>query len=490
MSPLSTTRHAERDELLGQAGDPDGRRTHVDAAAVAAKVERDADEMRGGHGPGRSLRTMLLASCVDRAILWGLFSSASFAATSVEAPCPSLSGPCASNSSTIASSASSRPATRKSTTRSTNVGGVPPTSIILGTAEFTPDLILVSNDKARKLEGVVEVETGESVNSLETLAQWSPFSRLRVPFHLYVPPHTLDTVRRLCREHNVTVAELWTYHTNLDQVRFTLIQKATDAAIAAARKAGLAGTPRLRVAAAASAATAATPTAAAPAAAYRRGQAAGADCRAEGGARAGSWPPPRRRRPRRPTGRRRLPPAAHARGQATPARSEAGDAAKPATAKPGAAKTAAKPAARARQPPRSRRRPPSAKAPPSPAKTPPPTAKGTSAGAKATPAAGRPHRPDRPSRRPRQSPASPRPSRRRQPSRCVAGQARRRAKPPAASKAVAKPAAPAKPLAPKAPAQDCGRQAAAEAGRQAGGQASGRRAVQPPIHQSLRPRRR
>ena len=121
----------------------------------------------------------------------------------------------------------------------TNVGGEPPTSVVIGTTEFVPDLILLSNDKARKLEGVVEVETGESVNSLETLAQWGPFSRLRVPFHLYVPPHTLDTVRRLCREHNVTVAELWTYHTNLDQVRFTLIQKAPDAAMAAARKAGI-----------------------------------------------------------------------------------------------------------------------------------------------------------------------------------------------------------------------------------------------------------
>jgi len=110
----------------------------------------------------------------------------------------------------------------------TNIHGEPPTSIVLGTLEFVPDLILLSNDKARKLEAVVEVETGESVNSLETLAQWVPFGRLRVPFHLYIPPQSLDTVRRLCRDHNVTVAELWTYHTNLDQVRFTLVQKAPD----------------------------------------------------------------------------------------------------------------------------------------------------------------------------------------------------------------------------------------------------------------------
>ena len=130
----------------------------------------------------------------------------------------------------------------------TNIHGEPPTSIMLGTLEFVPDLILLTTDKARKLEGVVEVETGESVNSLETLAQWVPFGKLRVPFHLYVPPQSLDTVRRLCRDHNVTVAELWTYHTNLDQVRFTLVQKATDAALAAARKIGIAGTPKLKVA--------------------------------------------------------------------------------------------------------------------------------------------------------------------------------------------------------------------------------------------------
>ena len=267
----------------------------------------------------------------------------------------------------------------------TNVGGVPPTSIVIGTAEFMPDLILVSNDKARKLEGVVEVETGESVNSLETLAQWGPFSRLRVPFHLYVPPHTLDTVRRLCREHNVTVAELWTYHTNLDQVRFTLIQKATDAAMAAARKAGLAGTPRLTRGPAAAAAAASTPTAAAPAAAYRRGQAAGADGRAEGGARkvrGGSQGIAGQGGQRGAAGRTVTAPSAAV--KKAPARSEtATTPAKPAAAKPGAAKTAAKPAATAAPAADKPAAPASAKTPPAPAKNTPPAAKGTSA-AKAT----------------------------------------------------------------------------------------------------------
>ncbi len=169
----------------------------------------------------------------------------------------------------------------------TNIHGEPPTSIMLGTLEFVPDLILLTNDKARKLEAVVEVETGESVNSLETLAQWVPFGRLRVPFHLYVPPQSLDTVRRLCRDHNVTVAELWTYHTNLDQVRFTLVQKAPDAALAAAKKAGIAGVPKLKVAPPPSAPAASAPTASAAAAGQQIHGNAGARAHrgAEGGAR-------------------------------------------------------------------------------------------------------------------------------------------------------------------------------------------------------------
>ena len=37
--------HAERGEPLGEAGDAKRRWSHVDAAAVAAEVERDADEV-------------------------------------------------------------------------------------------------------------------------------------------------------------------------------------------------------------------------------------------------------------------------------------------------------------------------------------------------------------------------------------------------------------------------------------------------------------
>jgi hypothetical protein len=100
-----------------------------------------------------------------------------------------------------------------------------------------PDLVLYSPDKARKLQGTIEVETTESINTLEAMAEWGPFSRLKVPFHLYVPPNAIDTVRRLCTEHQIVAAEIWTYHTAVDQVRFTMVDRSPEAAKEAARAA-------------------------------------------------------------------------------------------------------------------------------------------------------------------------------------------------------------------------------------------------------------
>lgn len=107
-----------------------------------------------------------------------------------------------------------------------NPGTEQQSSVTVGEMAVYPDLVLYSQEKGKRLAGTVEVETGESVNTLEALAQWGPFSRLHAPFHLYVPPNSLDTARRLCAEHKVTVAEIWTYHTALDQIRFTMVQRA------------------------------------------------------------------------------------------------------------------------------------------------------------------------------------------------------------------------------------------------------------------------
>jgi hypothetical protein len=110
-----------------------------------------------------------------------------------------------------------------------NPGAEQNASVPVGQLTMYPDLVLFSQERSRRLQGTIEVETGESVNTLEAMAQWGPFSRLRAPFVLYVPPNALDTARRLCTEHRVVVSELWTYHTALDQVRFTMVHRAPDA---------------------------------------------------------------------------------------------------------------------------------------------------------------------------------------------------------------------------------------------------------------------
>ena len=92
-----------------------------------------------------------------------------------------------------------------------------------GTAAWYPDLVL--QERGRKLVGVVEVETAESVNNLEAMSQWVAFGKLRAQFHLYVPASAIDTTRRLCADLGISVAEIWAYHSIGDQLRFTLVQK-------------------------------------------------------------------------------------------------------------------------------------------------------------------------------------------------------------------------------------------------------------------------
>ncbi|MEP7304246.1 MAG: hypothetical protein ABJA98_01890 [Acidobacteriota bacterium] len=99
-----------------------------------------------------------------------------------------------------------------------------------GTSSLFPDLLLFSQDRGRRLQAVVEVETGESVNHLEALAQWAPLSKLKVDFYLYVPANMVDVARRLCEDNKVQATEIWSYHLVGDQFRFTLMHRAPEAA--------------------------------------------------------------------------------------------------------------------------------------------------------------------------------------------------------------------------------------------------------------------
>lgn len=98
-----------------------------------------------------------------------------------------------------------------------------------GPTAIYPDLVLQSQDRGHRLQAVVEVETGESVNHLEALAEWAHFGKLRAAFHLYVPAAMIDVARRLCEDNQVRVNEVWSYHTVGDQVRFTLVDRIREA---------------------------------------------------------------------------------------------------------------------------------------------------------------------------------------------------------------------------------------------------------------------
>jgi hypothetical protein len=100
----------------------------------------------------------------------------------------------------------------------------------VGPSALYPDLVLMAQNRGRKVEVVVEIETGESVNHLEALAQWAHFARIRAAFHLYVPAGMVDVARRLCEDNQIHVAEIWSYHMLGDQPRFALVHRSKEAA--------------------------------------------------------------------------------------------------------------------------------------------------------------------------------------------------------------------------------------------------------------------
>ena len=95
----------------------------------------------------------------------------------------------------------------------------------IGPTALFPDIVLLSQDRGRKLQAIVEIETGESVNHLEALAQWAHYGRVRAAFHLYVPSGMVEVARRLTEDNQIHVAEIWSYHVVGDEPRFTLVHR-------------------------------------------------------------------------------------------------------------------------------------------------------------------------------------------------------------------------------------------------------------------------
>lgn len=110
-----------------------------------------------------------------------------------------------------------------------NPGNEQNAAVGTGPSALYPDLLLMSQDRGHKLQIVVEIETGESVNHLEALAQWAHFGRTRAAFHLYVPAGMVDVARRLSEDNQIYVTEIWSYHIVGDQPRFTLVHRNREA---------------------------------------------------------------------------------------------------------------------------------------------------------------------------------------------------------------------------------------------------------------------
>ena len=85
-----------------------------------------------------------------------------------------------------------------------------------------PDLVL-TEEGGRKPKALIEVETNESVNHLEAMAQWANLAKARTSLILFVPVGAVEAARRLSSENSIKLTELWTYHVLGDQVRFTSV---------------------------------------------------------------------------------------------------------------------------------------------------------------------------------------------------------------------------------------------------------------------------
>ena len=110
-----------------------------------------------------------------------------------------------------------------------NVGNDEEVSVRSADRTCYPDLVLTSTAGGSRLHGVVEVETAESVNHLEAMAEWSHFAKARGAFYLYVPAGFTDVALRLCETAHVNVTEIWAYYAIGTQAKFSMAYRSPRA---------------------------------------------------------------------------------------------------------------------------------------------------------------------------------------------------------------------------------------------------------------------
>ena len=110
-----------------------------------------------------------------------------------------------------------------------NVGSEETVSVRSGPRICFPDLVLTRTAGGRRLHGVIEVETAESVNHLEAMSEWSHFAKAKASFYLYVPAGFTEVALRLCQATKVNVTEIWAYYAIDSQAKFSMAYRSPRA---------------------------------------------------------------------------------------------------------------------------------------------------------------------------------------------------------------------------------------------------------------------
>ena len=84
-----------------------------------------------------------------------------------------------------------------------NPGSQETTCVRSENKELFPDLVLTSSEGGNRPQGIIEVETAESINTLEAMSQWVYLAKVRCTFYLYVPVNFSDVAQRLCKENGI-----------------------------------------------------------------------------------------------------------------------------------------------------------------------------------------------------------------------------------------------------------------------------------------------
>ena len=117
-----------------------------------------------------------------------------------------------------------------------NVGSENKAPVRVGGQSLYPDLIVMNTEGAKRLHALVEVETAESVNHLEAMAQWARFAKARGEFHLYVPANKSDIATRLAKKMGINVSEVWSYYPVGEEIRFSMMYRSPSAERAAVKR--------------------------------------------------------------------------------------------------------------------------------------------------------------------------------------------------------------------------------------------------------------